>query len=237
MENQDIINFTNEWINSQGMSDFQSRYFVVNSQVTNYRRVRQALIELDNRIGAEKQIVRQRKKRIIEKQILQRDYDNETDDLKKQLIQVDIEQADWDIHMYNKKERQCQTEAANFINMIKTLVPDKESLEKYKDHDEEAEREYWVTRMAKQAAMDLSTVGRITQGNLDSILMMPLSEVKDTIGLAIQYNGILEKGMQAIEEKTTQRLSTRFSNDIAYIDDVAKDPQLKIETKSKGETI
>jgi hypothetical protein len=237
MENQDIINFTNEWINSQGMSDFQSRYFVVNSQVTDYRRVRQALIELDNRIGAEKQIVRQRKKRIIEKQILQRDYDNETDDLKKQLIQVDIEQADWDIHMYDKKERQVQTEAANFINMIKTLVPDKESLEKYKDHNEEAEREYWVTRMAKQAAMDLSTVGRITQGNLDSILMMPLSEVKDTIGLAIKYNGVLEKGMMAIEQKTTQQLSTRFSNDISYIEDIAKDPQLKIDTKTKGESI
>ena len=31
MENQDIINFTGEWVNSQGMSDFQSRYFVVNS--------------------------------------------------------------------------------------------------------------------------------------------------------------------------------------------------------------
>ena len=237
MENQDIINFTGEWVNSQGMSDFQSRYFVVNSQVTDYRRVRQALIELDNRIGAQKQIERQGRKRNIEKQILQRDLEKETDDLKKQLIQVDIDQANWDINMYVKKARQVQMEMDGFVDMIKAIVPDLETLSKYKDHDEVAEREYWITRMAKQAAMDLSTLGRITQGNLDSILMMPLSEVKDTLSLAMKYNGVLEKGLQAIADKTAQQLSIRSSNDITYIEDVAKDPQLKIENKSKGEII
>ena len=139
--------------------------------------------------------------------------------------------------MYVKKARQVQMEMDGFVDMIKAIVPDLETLSKYKDHDEVAEREYWITRMAKQAAMDLSTLGRITQGNLDSILMMPLSEVKDTLSLAMKYNGVLEKGLQAIADKTAQQLSIRSSNDITYIEDVAKDPQLKIENKSKGEII
>lgn len=236
MENEDIIKFVDENENSIGMSDFQARYFVVNSQVTDYRRVRQALLEIDNRNGMLKQVQRQRKKRIIEKQIIQRDIDNEFDDLKKQILQVDLEQAVWDIHMYDKKEKMCQNEIDMFSDMVRSMCPDMQSLEKYKDNNEELEREYWITRMAKQAAMDLNTIGRIGQGNLDSILMMPLTDVKETLQLAIKYNGVLGKGIDAIGQATMKQLIGSKGTDLAYIDDVAKD-QLKIEAKTKSEDI
>ena len=42
MDNDEIFELV-ETHGGWSMSDFQSRYFVVNSQVTNYRRVRQAL--------------------------------------------------------------------------------------------------------------------------------------------------------------------------------------------------
>ena len=70
MENNEIFEMV-ESHGSWGMSDFQSRYFVVNSQVTNYRRVRQALLEIETRIAAKKQIERNRKKTEVQKQILQ----------------------------------------------------------------------------------------------------------------------------------------------------------------------
>ena len=236
MEYNDIIKFVDENENSLGMSDFQSRYFVVNSQVTDYRRVRQALLEIDTRIGSQKQIERQRRKRMIEKQILERDIANEPDELKKQLIQVDINQADWDIHMYDKKEVMVQNELNNFVNMVKAVVPNLEALQQFGTHNEQLEREYWITRMAKQAAMDLNTIGRISQGNLDSILMMPMPDVKETLGLAIKYNGVLGKGLDAIGQATMKQLMSSAGTDLAYIDDVAKD-QLKLETKTKSEDI
>jgi len=236
MEYNDIIKFVDENENSLGMSDFQSRYFVVNSQVTDYRRVRQALLEIDTRIGSQKQIERQRRKRMIEKQILERDIANEPDELKKQLIQVDIDQADWDIHMYDKKEVMVQNELNNFVNMVKAVVPNLEALQQFGTHNEQLEREYWITRMAKQAAMDLNTIGRISQGNLDSILMMPMPDVKETLGLAIKYNGVLGKGLDAIGQATMKQLMSSAGTDLAYIDDVAKD-QLKLETKTKSEDI
>ena len=61
---------------SQGgwsMSDFQSRYFVVNSQVTDYRRVRQALLEIETRIAAKKQIIRDSKRSEVKLKIKERD--------------------------------------------------------------------------------------------------------------------------------------------------------------------
>jgi len=235
MEYNDIIDFVDECENSLGMSDFQSRYFVVNSQVTDYRRVRQALIEIDTRIGMQKQIERNRKKRIIEKQMIQRDIDNELDELKKQLLQIDLEQADWDIHMYDKKEKMCQNELNNFVKVVNDLVPDIEILKTYKEHNEGEERRYWITRMAKQAAMDLNTIGRISQGNMDSILMMPLDDVKETLNLSIKYNGVLGKGIDAIGQEAMSQIGL-LSKEINYIDEVAKE-QLKIESKTTGENI
>lgn len=236
MENNEILEFVNQSENSLGMSDFQSRYFVVNSQVTDYRRVRQALIELDTRIGMQKQINRERKKCVIKREMLLRDIANERDDLKKQLLQVDVEQADWDIHMYDKKERMCQNEINAFVQMIKDMVPNIEELKKFDQHDEAQERNYWITRMAKQAAMDLNTIGRISQGNMDSILMMPLQDVNETLGLAIKYNLVLGKGIEAIGQGVMEKAKL-LDQGINYIDNVAAS-QLKLEeTKTSGETL
>lgn len=235
MNDEEIINFVDQWENSLGMSDFQTRHFVVNSQVTNYRRVRQALVEIDTRIGSKKQIERNRKKRIIEKQIIQRDMEIVEDELKRQLLQVDLEQAEWDIHMFDKKERMVQNEIDNFIKLIKDLVPNIEELKQYNEHNELEERNYWITRMAKQAAMDLNTIGRIGQGNMDSILMMPLEDVKQTLQLAVKYNGVLGKGMEAIGRTAMEQLKLQ-ENTITYIDDLAN-KQLKLENKSPGEDI
>jgi hypothetical protein len=235
MNNDDILNMVETSENSLGMSDFQSRYFVVNSQVTDYRRVRQSLIELDTRIGMKKQIERNRKKRIVEKQIIERDITNEPDELKKQLLEVDLEQAIWDIHMYDKKEIMCQNEMNIFMNVVKDLVPNLEELEKYKNHNEIEERRYWITRMAKQAAMDLNTIGRISQGNMDSILMMPLDDVQETINLSVKYNGILSKGIESIALDAATELELMNSK-LNYIDKVA-DESLKLENKSTGQDI
>ena len=236
MDDKQIIEFIGQNENSLGMSDFQSRYFVVNSQVTDYRRVRQAMIEIDTRIGMLKQIQRERKKCTIKRQILIRDISNEADDLKKQLLQVDVEQADWDIFMYDKKERMCQDEISKFVQMIKDMVPDIEKLKSFAEHNESEERNYWITRMAKQAAMDLNTIGRISQGNMDSILMMPLPDVNETLGLAIKYNVVLGKGLEAIGQGVMEKAGL-LSDGINYIDNVANE-QLKLEqNKSSGETL
>ena len=57
LENKDIIAAADRY-GSSAMSEFQTKYFVVNSQVTDYRRVRQALLEIESRIGGRKQIER-----------------------------------------------------------------------------------------------------------------------------------------------------------------------------------
>ena len=151
------------------------------------------------------------------------------------MFQVDLEQADWDILMYDKKERMCQNEIDNFVRMIRDLVPNIDDLKNYAKHDELQERNYWITRMAKQAAMDINTIGRISQGNMDSILMMPLADVQESISLAVKYNLALGKGIDAIGQNAVAQLQSAEGK-INYIDAFVNE-QLKLEEKTQGENL
>lgn len=208
LENHDIVKLAEEY-GGWSMSDFQSRYFVVHSHVTDYRRVRQALMEIETRVGALKQIERNVKRNNIKIKIQLAEIEKESDPLKKELLEVDIDQWQYDNTVYNNKIRICQEELDQFCKIIKDFVPDLETLESYKQHDEDKEREYWITRMGKQAAMDMMALGRIGQGNLDSIAMMPLQDQENTIKLAVAYSSTLNKAIGYIEEDMKLELNTK----------------------------
>lgn len=241
MDSKDIFSLV-EKNGAWSISDFQARYFVVNSQVTNYRRVRQAMLEIETRIAARKQIERNVKRTEIQKKMALRDYEAQDDSLAKELILVDIEQFDYDLSVYEKKYKICLEELEQFAAIIKDVVPNMEDLRGYENHNEEEERRYWLARMAKQAAMDLITIGRIGQGNLDSIAMMPLADQKETIKAALTYNSLLNKGIHTLEKQVQEELSTLPSN-INYIDEIIynqltlKAQRNELQSTVKPETI
>lgn len=227
MDNTEIYDLVTSH-GSWSMSDFQSRYFVVNSQVTNYRRVRQALLEIETRLAAKKQIERSRRKTEIQRKIHERALAEEQDDLKRELIEVDIDQCDYDMSVYDKKYKVCLEELEKFAEIIKDIVPNIQELETYKEHNEVEERNYWIARMAKQATMDLMTIGRIGSGNLDSIAMMPLGDQKETIKAALKYTSVLNKGIGAIENQVKDEIKA-LPNDVSLerIDQIIEQ-QLKL---------
>lgn len=236
MENEDIYKLV-ETHGAWSMSDFQSRYFVVNSQVTNYRRVRQALLEIETRIAAKKQIERNVKKTEIQKKIAQKKHDSETDPLEKELIAVDIEQLDYDLSVYAKKYKVCLEELETFASIVKDIVPDLTTLESYNTHNEEEEKNYWIARMAKQATMDLITIGRISQGNLDSIAMMPLAVQEETIKLALKYNAVLNKGISSLEHTAAEELSKLPFMGIEKIDKILENGSMLLQNDKVQPTI
>lgn len=216
LDNTEIISMADAH-GSWAMSEFQSKYFVVNSQVTDYRRVRQALLEIETRIGGKKQIERNMRRTAVELQIKQEEYANEPHALKKELILVDIDQLQYDQSVYEKKLKIVNEEINNFCDIVKAIVPDMPSLEEYKQQNPELEREYWVARMAKQASMDLLTIGRISQGNMDSIVMMPLSDQEQTIKTALTYTASLNKAINAVDDKVKLEMQKNSTLGFNYI--------------------
>lgn len=199
MEKKDVLSLA-ERHGAWSMSDFQSRYFVVNSQVTDYRRVRQALLEVETRIAAKKQIVRDSKRSEINLKIKERDLQNETRELERELILLDIDQNKYDLSVYDKKLRVVEEELDQFAGLVMEIVGSVEDLESYTQHNEKLEQEYWIHRMSKQAAVDMVTTGRIGAGNLDSIAMMSAEDQAMTIGSALVNSKKLTAGINNIQE-------------------------------------
>ena len=193
LTNDDILSLAESYGN-WSMSDFQSRYFVVNSHVTDYRRVKQAVLEIEKRNDI-----------LIKLKI--EEIAAEPNPLKQELLLIDLDQYQYDNSVYEKKLRICEEELDMFCNLIKELVPDKESLENYKGHNEEKEREYWILRMGKQAALDMLALGRIGQGNLDSISMMPIEDQQEVIRLGLSYTNSLNKAIGYMDEDVKLELT------------------------------
>ena len=123
----------------------------------------------------------------------------------------------------------------NFCDIVKTLVPDMLSLESFKEQNPELEREYWITRMAKQAAMDLLTIGRISQGNMDSIVMMPLQDQEETVKTALTYTASLNKAIGVVDDKVKLEMQ-KSSSTFNYITAATQSDTL-IENKVTSEDI
>ena len=236
MEKNDVLKLA-ENHGSWSMSDFQSRYFVVNSQVTDYRRVRQALLEIETRIAAKKQILRDTKRTEIEKQIKLRDLELETRALEREIILLDIDQLEYDLSVYEKKIRVVREELDEFAKLVMEIVPTVAELETYRDHNEELEREYWIHRMGKQATVDMVTTGRIGAGNLDSIAMMSPEDQALTIGTALLNSKKLTSGIQKIEEAIDTKANLLESNFSGLFSDTEVLKLLSENNKVDGEDI
>jgi hypothetical protein len=197
---------------SSHQSNYQNKWFVTSSQLTPYRMLKQCFLEIESRHHSWYNIKMKTKRKKIEVQIAQRELEATRDPLKRQLIECDLEDMQNDIRVWERKTKQAEEEIAGFIAQVKELAktPDgKEDnvlLEKAMGYDEQEEKNYWISRMAKQAAMDMVSYGRIGSGNMDSIAMMPEEDQVMTLATTLQYNERLMSGMQQIANAVSQGL-------------------------------
>jgi hypothetical protein len=189
-----------------GMTHEQIKNFVVNSHVTDKRKLRQVLVEIERRNHDRKKCVLDRKRKETEIARLQ-DQVNVTDDpYERRLMELDIEEFELDRNKYNVTLHQYDNELAAFMDWINKNWGSMEEVEKAAEYTEEDERKYWIARMGKQAAMDVYTTGKIGTGNLDSIAMMREDDQFATLNVAMQYSGLLSAGIAKIQNELKPHL-------------------------------
>lgn len=198
-------------------SGTQIEAFVVNSEVTDHRKIRQIAIEIRQRmvsLGDNKFQVKTAENRIKK---LQRLIEKEEDDLEIEMYEEEIEKAKFDIAYTKQNMLQNEVEIKRFLEVLKKINPNGQEstmhmLEHYKDNWEEKEQEYWSQRMAKQAMMDMMTMGKISSGNLESIMGMPLPMQNKTIAQAISNAAQMERGIMGIQNKVKGLLESQERN-------------------------
>ena len=189
-----------------GMTHEQIKNFVVNSHVTDKRKLRQVLVEVERRNHDRKKCVLDRKRKETEIERLQARLETVEDPYERRLMELDIEEFELDRNKYNVTLHQYDNELAAFMDWINKHWDSIEEVEKAAEYTEDDERKYWIARMGKQAAMDVYTTGKIGTGNLDSIAMMREDDQYATLNVAMQYSGLLSAGISKIQNELRPHL-------------------------------
>ena len=205
LSNADIIDAA---VNLQmGQTMYQNDTFVVGSQITPYKKVQQALLELEARQHgyvelqySHKLCTNSRKK--LERELKREKERPESDELEVERLEIEIQKAKYDESIFEKKYITYEREISEFCDMVRNHMDEKKGIEYYRVTQEDEDRKYWITRMAKQAAVDVHNCGRIGSGNLDSILNMPAEDQLTAIQGAVEHATMLTAGV----EKMTQQL-------------------------------
>ena len=189
-----------------GMTHEQIKNFVVNSHVTDKRKLRQVLVEVERRNHDRKKVVLDKKRKEVEIARLQDRLNITEDPYERQLMEFDIEEYKLDLNKFQVSLHQYDNEMAAFMDWINKNWSSMEEVEKASEYTEEDERKYWIARMGKQAAMDVYTTGKIGTGNLDSIAMMREDDQFATLNVAMQYSGLLSAGIGKIQNELKPHL-------------------------------
>ena len=235
-----------------GMTHEQIKNFVVNSHVTDKRKLRQVLVEVERRNHDRKKCVLDRKRKETEIARLQARLETVEDPYERKLMELDIEEFELDRNKYNVTLHQYDNELAAFMDWINKHWETIEEVEKAAEYTEEDERKYWIARMGKQAAIDVYTTGKIGTGNLDSIAMMREDDQFATLNVAMQYSGLLNVGISKIQNELKPHLdklmidgtSTRIptmegiedSLNLKLYDQLAGNEQKSLQSTDKPET-
>lgn len=215
-EDANIIKYLTSTISPY--SEFQSRSFVINTEVTDHRKVQQCALEIRTRVVNLAESTYRIRKAELTKKKLERALSEETDDLEQELLQIEIDKTDFDIQNARLIQEQTQYEIKTYLDIVKSIAPDNtmEKLLSFKDNWEEKEEEYWTKRFGKQAMMDLLMSGKIQSGNLDSIIGMPVEAQKKVIGYALLQAQQMEKSIGQISEVVRNILLETEKLDVPY---------------------
>lgn len=189
------------------MTPFQTKHFVAGSQITPWRQVRQALMELETRYHAYFELRTSLRKAEVQRKMQIRAIEHESDDLVREMLQIDLDKMDYDITIWRRKLRQAEIEIDSFLKIVREHVTDEEDLKYFTEMNDDEERQYWVFRMGKQAALDIIAYGRIGSGNMDSIAMMDYDDQIAVLHKAIQYSGMINANVATIAHDVSEQIA------------------------------
>lgn len=228
-----------EWCNPK----FKLRWFVGETQVTPFAKIRQWLLEIKSREESIENLEYEIAKWQI--QIDRHNYlaKNATDEFDRREHELEAWNLTRNQIMTKRRLSNWYLERQQLIDLVNEFLASEEALlpdgsgrtyMDIMDTDEEDlyEAHYWTNRLAKQAATDLLFYGRVNSGNMDAILSMNPQQQTETLTLAMSYGTQLKQIQDNIQLEVDKSLSLehRLENSSLPI-------PLKLETKDDKITV
>jgi hypothetical protein len=156
----------------RGMSDFQMKQFVINSQLTPVKQLQQVVMESEVREENLRKAEYEDKKNQLKIEILKKKRERETDPLYQMEIDLEIHQVEEKIYLNVKEVKRIKNELVTFYEVLQ-YFNDNFDIGEMLSMKDTLEIDYWVKRLGRQAGLDIVSTGRISTGNLQAMMDLP----------------------------------------------------------------
>jgi hypothetical protein len=226
MTDTELIEFANNEVDSS-VPKFKLKHFVGGSLITPFHNLKQLFLELKIRQDSYLHIQWEIKRKELEEMVEREKLANCTNDIEKQYIEIDLLNIVKDKKRHEDAQVGALKEKDAILELIRELcdgpqgvLPDGTKLMDVfgnKELEEELERQHWVTRLAKQASMEMLAYGRIGTGNMDAIAMLEPKEMGECLQLTSQYTARVGTGMGLLTDKAINDIK------LGYVDPKSKE--------------
>ena len=178
----------------KGMSDFQIKNFVVNAQLTPIKQLHQAAMEIDVREENVRKGDFEHKKQSLKIEIIKQRQARCEDPLEKAELDLELHLLEEKLVNIAKEQERMKYELKSFYEVV-DFVNANYDIEQMLEMKDTLEIDYWVKRLSKQAALDLVSTGRISNGNLSSMMDMPEEIFQICLKETYQLTSVLAKSV------------------------------------------
>jgi hypothetical protein len=222
-DDKELIEFANSNVDSS-VAEFKLKHFVGQSQVTPYHQLKQLFLELrirqDSYLHIEWEIERKNLEQLVEEQKLK----NSKNEIEKKYIEIDLLNIKKDLKRHedalvsaNKEKNRILKIVKDLLNSPAAVLPDGTKIMDVfgnEELEEKLERQHWITKLAKQASMEMLAYGKIGTGNMDAIAMMSPEDIAECLSLTSDYTVRVGTGMGLLTEKAINDLKLGYINPV-----------------------
>ena len=217
LTNKDIINFASN--HEITMTKWQMHNFVEGEGITKWRRVRQLILEIENRQGVLIGFNFSREELLGTVDMLKEEIEETNSEGQKRINHAKIARHDWDLAQLERGVIRTNKELTYFLELIHELDIDKDYLDNFYKIENEEDRDYYIRRLGKQAATEIMAYGRMGTGNASSILMMDKEDQQLAMQGALTLQKSIDNSMALIDRQidASMPLSLKNENNIRVL--------------------
>jgi hypothetical protein len=204
---------------------FKMKWFVGEIQITPFAKMRQWLLE----IGAKEELIdfmeyELKKLEIKIKRLKRLLIDtSQLTEFEKEENELELLKAEFDLKLNQRRLNDSYLERQQLIDILNEFLDSDEGKTEdgrplmevlNTDEEDQLEVQYWTIRLAKQAAMDIISYGRIGVGNMDALCS--LSQEQQTEALALAHRYALEINHQQYAIKNEMALQLGLTSEQVF---------------------
>jgi hypothetical protein len=194
---------------------FKLEHFVGNQEITPFGKLRQWLLEISSREEVISFTLYQKKKVELEIEVERENLEQTFSPAQKALIEHEIQKKQIDLLKTEVMLKDAYKERDYLLKMVETLLESPEG--KTQDgrpltavfgtpEEELYHKQYWTLRLAKQASMDMLSMGRIGSGNMEAICNLDVDTQSHVFAIANDFSLKLENQQQVIRKEVQKQL-------------------------------